>query len=74
MATTKTLRTVTLTMEVENGVDSKGATAFKKKNYSGVKPSATPEDIYAVAAAIKSVLSVGTRFFYVTENSDLTQA
>ncbi|GFP76407.1 DUF1659 domain-containing protein [Clostridium fungisolvens] len=74
MAVSKVLQTSSMYIEIENGTDKLGATVYKKKNFSGVKTNATPENVYAVAEAIKAVLSVGTRDAFLTETSKLANA
>ena len=73
MAVSKNLKTVTLSMVVENGVDSKGSPVTKKVNYTGVKLDALPESIYAVASAISALLAVGTKSISLVDSSDLEQ-
>ena len=68
----KTLSSITLIMEVENGVDKKGVTIYKNKTYPNVNLSATPTDIFDVANAIKSVLAVNTRGISTREVSNLS--
>jgi hypothetical protein len=74
MAVSKQLATASLFIEIENGVDSTGAAAYKKKSFSGVKPEAAPENVFNVAEAIKAVLSTGTRDSYLNETSKLINA
>lgn len=64
MAYNNILESVTLSIEVENGTNTSGATVYRKRNYTGVKGSATAEQIGAVADAIKAVLSVEARDTY----------
>lgn len=74
MAVNKILNTTSFSMEVESGTDKTGAKVYKKKTFSGVKNTAPSENIFAVAEAIKSVLSNGTRDYYLTEASKITNA
>ena len=71
MAITKVLSTSALSIEVENGLDKEGATAYRKKSFSGVKGNATAENIYAVAEAIKAVMKNPTRNYYINDVSVL---
>jgi hypothetical protein len=64
MAVTKQLDTTTLCIEVQKGVDN-------KKSFNDVRATATPDDVYAVADAIKGVLSASTRNYLLNESSVL---
>ncbi|WP_160680297.1 DUF1659 domain-containing protein [Clostridium sp. C8-1-8] len=74
MAISKVLDTTSFAIEVESGTDKTGAKIYRKKIFSGVKNSATPENVYAVADAIKAVLSAGTRDYYLNEASKIVNA
>ncbi|GFP77457.1 DUF1659 domain-containing protein [Clostridium fungisolvens] len=74
MAVNKVLDTTSFAIEVESGTDKTGAKIYRKKTFSGVKNSATPENVYAVADAIKAVLSAGTRDYYLNEASKIVNA
>ena len=74
MAVSKQLASASFFIEIENGTDSTGAPAYKKKTCSGVKPEAAPENVFNVAEAIKAVLAAGTRDSYVNETSKLINA
>ena len=71
MAISKELRTTTLIIEVESGVDKDGNPSYKKKNFSGIKGNATPEALVTVADAIKLILANPTRDTLVNEISAL---
>lgn len=64
MAYNNVLESVTLSIEVESGVNKVGKQVYRKRNYSGVKGTATAEQIGAVADGIKKVLSVEARDTY----------
>lgn len=74
MAVDKVLNTTSFHIEVENGTDKTGATIYKKKTFSGVKPSVDPQNVFDVAEAIKDVLSASTRNSYLNETSKLVNA
>ncbi|GFP76634.1 DUF1659 domain-containing protein [Clostridium fungisolvens] len=74
MAVSKLLDSTSFSIEVESGTDKTGAKIYKKKNFSGIKKSATPENVFAVADAIKAVLSAGTRDYYLNEASKIVNA
>lgn len=61
MAYNNILQSVSLAIEVGSGEDKKGNTVYRKRNYNGIKGTATAEEIGAVADAIKGVLSLETR-------------
>ena len=71
MAISKELRTTTLSIEVQSGIDKDGNPSYKKKNFSGIKGDATPEALVTVADAIKLVLANPTRDTLVNEISAL---
>lgn len=74
MAVSKQLTTASFFIEIENGVDARGAKVYKKKNFSGVKPEAAPENVLMVAEAIKTVLAAESRDSYLNETSKLVNA
>ena len=71
MAISKELRTTTLSIEVQSGIDKDGNPSYKKKNFSGIKGDATAEALVTVADAIKLVLANDTRYTFVNESSIL---
>lgn len=71
MAISKELKTTTLSIEVQSGVDKDGNPSYKKKNFSGINGDATPEALVTVADAIKLVLANETRYTLVNEISIL---
>ena len=71
MAISKELRTPTLSIEVQSGIDKDANPSYKKKNFSGIKGNATPEALVTVADAIKLVLANPTRDTLVNEISAL---
>ena len=74
MAVNKVLNTTSFCIEVENGTDKLGAKTYSKKNFSGIKTTAVPQNVFDVAEAIKAVLSAGTRDYYINEASKLVNA
>ena len=73
MAITKQIETTSLSIEVQSGVDKAGDATYTKKSFSNVRTDVTPENAYAVAEAIKNVLSVKTKSYFLNEASTLTQ-
>ena len=71
MAISKELRTTTLSIEVQSGIDKDGNPSYKKKNFSGIKGNAAPEALVTVADAIRWVLANETRYTLVNEISVL---
>lgn len=67
----KTLKSTSLIIEIESGKDSSGNATYKKKTFSNVKETSTPQDLFEVARAIEACLAVSTRDFYMTETSYL---
>lgn len=68
----KSLKSVSLVLNYENGVNYSGKVAYKKKTYSNVKTSAESAAILSVADAIKGVMSVAVSETLITESSSLT--
>jgi hypothetical protein len=73
MAVTKQIETASLSIEIQSGVDKAGDPTFSKKTFSNVKTGANVEDIYAVAEAVKGVLSASTRSYLLNESSTIAQ-
>lgn len=71
MAVSKIPTSASFSIEVQKGVDSKGNAVYTKKSFSGVKENASPENILAVADAIKNVLSADTGNVYLTVTDSL---
>lgn len=67
MAITKTVTKQTLTLNVEDGVNSQGAAKTKGHNYAGVRPEAEP------AAAFGTLISHELMGVVVTEKAELAQ-
>ena len=71
MTVLKNPESTSLVIEIENGVDSKGSKIYRKKVFSNVNVAIAPEDAYAVAIAIASVLQNTTRDYILKDNSKL---
>ena len=71
MAVSKVLETTSFTIEVESGTDKNGDKTYSKKNYSGIRTNAVPQNVFDVAEAFKGVLLAGTRDYYLNEASKL---
>lgn len=74
MSATKTLKSKTLVIEVQSGVDKTGDPEYSKKSYSGVKLDATDDAVYNTAQAIKAVMGKSTRDIYLNETEVLANA
>lgn len=74
MAVTKSIQTVSLSIEVQSGTDKAGDAIYSKKSFSNVKTDAAAENIYEVAEAIKDVLGADTRDYFINESSSLVNA
>jgi len=74
MAVTKTIDTVSFSIEVEKGLDKAGDPIYAKKTFANVKTNAAPQNIYDVANAITTVLEASTRDYFVNESSALANA
>ena len=69
MAVKKLPTTISLALEVQNGVDSNGNPKYSKKSFSGVKADSDPANVLAVGTAISEVLANDTNGCYLTETS-----
>lgn len=67
MAASKTLKSKTLAIEVQNGTDKAGIPTYTKKAFSGVKLDATDDAVYNTAQAIKAVMGKSTKDIYLNE-------
>jgi hypothetical protein len=74
MAVTKTIDSTSFSIEVEKGKDKAGDSIYANKTFSGLKKDAAPENVYAVAEAIKGVLGAKTRDYFINESSILANA
>ncbi|MEQ8156167.1 MAG: DUF1659 domain-containing protein [Clostridiaceae bacterium] len=71
MAVNKVLDSVSLSIEVQNGTDAAGLPVYRKKNFSGIKVDALPQNVFDVSEAVKAVLANPTRDYYLNETSKL---
>ena len=74
MAVTKQITTTSLSIEVQSGLDKAGDPIYSKKNFSNVRTDVTPDNAFAVAEAVKNVLSAPTRSYLLNESSSLEQS
>ncbi|HCW54234.1 MAG TPA: hypothetical protein DG753_10975 [Clostridium sp.] len=72
MAVKKLPTSISLSIKVQNGVDSKGDAKFSSKSFSGVRAEANPDDVLAVGHAICEILEKETNGCYLSETSLLT--
>lgn len=71
MAISKTVTKQTLTLNVEDGVNSLGAAKTKAHNYSGVRPEAAPAAIMQAAQALGGLIGHELMDVIVTEKAEL---
>ena len=74
MAVTKSIKTASLSIEVQSGTDKAGDAIYSKKTFSNVKTDAAAQNVYDVAEAIKGVLEASTRDCFINETSSLVNA
>ena len=74
MAVTKQIQTTSLSIEVQSGLDKAGDPIYTKKSFSNVRTDVTSDNAFAVAEAVKNVLSATTRSYFLNESSSLKQA
>lgn len=73
MAVNKQIENASLSIEIQNGVDKAGDPTFTKKTFSNVRTDVNVDNAYAVAEAVKGVLSADTRSYYLNESSNLVE-
>lgn len=73
MAISKTITRQTLTLKVENGVNTQGAVKTKGHNYSGVRPEAAPEAVMKAATALSGLIGHELLEVIVTETAQLEE-
>lgn len=71
MAVLKNPESSSLIIEIENGVDSKGSTTYKRKTFNNINVAASSDNVFAVAQAIAAVLEKGTRDFILKDTGKL---
>ncbi|WP_337366085.1 DUF1659 domain-containing protein [Phascolarctobacterium sp.] len=69
----KTIVKQTLTLNVEDGVNSLGAAKMKAHNYSGVRPEAEPAAVLAAAEALGGLIGHELMGVVVTEKAELDE-
>lgn len=74
MAATATLSTRTISIEIENGTNSKGEKVYTKKNISNINTELTTEQIYTTATKFAAMLSATSRDLYQVDTSRLANA
>ena len=74
MAVTRGSKTTSLSIEIENGMDNKGQTIYKKKTISSVNENLTDEKLHAFAGQVASILSGQHRYYYVNDTAVLQNA
>lgn len=74
MAATATLSTRTISIEIENGTNSKGEKVYTKKNISNINTELTTEQIYTTATKFAEMLSATSRDLYQVDTSRLANA
>jgi hypothetical protein len=67
MVITDTLKSLSLIIEIQNGVNGKGEAIFKKRTFSGIRLDAPYENIYNVAEAISEILETETGEFLLNK-------
>lgn len=69
----KTIVKQTLTLNVEDGVNSLGAAKTKAHNYSGVRPEAEVAAVLQAAAALGGLIGHELMGVVVTEKAELAE-
>lgn len=71
MAARATLTGRTISIEIENGTNSKGEKVYAKKNISNINTELTTEQIYTTATKFAAMLSATSRYLYQVDTSRL---
>lgn len=74
MAYNSLLKNVSIAIEVESGYDTKGNQIFRKRSYSGIKGTATAEQIGIVADVIKSAIAVESKDVFKNSTEQIQRA
>ncbi len=74
MAVNKITSNSSFSIEIRKGTDVLGNPTYSKKSFSNVRNGADPENVLAVADAIKSVIKHETRNTYMTVTDQLVQS
>jgi len=61
MAVSKLVKTTSLSIEVQSGVDAAGDPKYSKKTFKNINKEATDQNIYDVAQSIKDIYAADTR-------------
>ena len=69
----KALESAVLSIEVQSAIDKDGNPTFTKKKIGNLQPNVEVERIKAVSEGIAGLLKENTRFFYVTEVSQISE-
>jgi len=74
MAVNATPKSKTLAIEVQTGTDKAGVPIYGKKIFSGVKLTATDQDVYDIAQSIMVVIEESTKDILINEVDTLVKA
>ena len=74
MAIEKNIAKVTLSLQYDTGVQKEGVNVLKNTTYSDIDSTATPDNIFAVAYAIKDLQTKTLVNVYLNEKSVLNEA
>jgi hypothetical protein len=74
MAITDVAKSISISIEVQNGVDKAGDPTYTKKTFANVRTDVDAQSAYDVAEAIKAVLDAGTRDTFLNKTSSLQNA
>jgi uncharacterized protein (UPF0212 family) len=69
----KNLESTVLSIEVQSAIDKDGNPTFTKKKIGNLVPNVELEKVQAVATLVADLLDPNTRYFYVTELSQIQE-
>lgn len=69
----KNLESTVLSIEVQKSIDNEGNPVFTKKKIGNLQPNVAVEKIKAVSEGVAGLLKENTRFFYITEVSQISE-
>lgn len=69
MAVIKSPKSLSLIIKVADGINEKGDIIYKRKTFSNISPTATPQSIHNVAMSIRNVIAKTTVSFHLSETS-----
>ena len=68
MAVQSNIDSISLSIEVKSGTDSKGVDTYAKKSFANLRTDVNVQNAYDVAEAIKAILAEPTRAYFLNKD------